>query len=58
MKGEEATLTARRMTAPVFGSQTLRLYFTWSVMETPQPKASYSGVLMCESPSHFLLILP
>lgn len=28
MKGEETTLTARRTTAPTFGSQTLRLCFT------------------------------
>lgn len=57
MKGEEATFAARRMTAPLFWSQTLRLYFTRSVMETPQPKATYSGVLICGSLCHFLRIL-
>lgn len=57
MKEAAAVLSARRMTAPVSGSQTPRLHFAVSVMETLQPRANYSGVLMRGSLCHFLLFL-
>lgn len=54
MREAAAVLSARRTTAPMTGSQTPRLHFAVSVMETLQPRADYSGVLMRGSLCHFL----